>query len=100
MIASSVSITGEREKAVAFSEPYYEVQQVVVTAFDTVVRSERDFEGKRLGAQVGTTGASTARSFRDADVTVYPDIADAFAALAENGLDGVVCDDLHPGEPG
>jgi ABC-type amino acid transport substrate-binding protein len=56
-IASAMTITDERLKAVNFSDPYFSAGQVVVTiAKDTAIKSVADLEGKKISVQIGTTG--------------------------------------------
>jgi ABC-type amino acid transport substrate-binding protein len=57
-IFSSVTITDERKKTYNFSDPYFDANQGVVTPVDdTTIKSESDWAGKTIGAQIGTTGA-------------------------------------------
>ncbi|MFI0237929.1 ABC transporter substrate-binding protein [Streptomyces sp. NPDC016845] len=55
---NQVSISNEREKAVAFSSGYYDVRQAVVALKSSEAAGARtvaDLKGAKLGAQVGTT---------------------------------------------
>ena len=57
-ILSSVTITDDRKKTYDFSDPYFDANQaVVVRADDASIKSEADLAGKKVGAQIGTTGA-------------------------------------------
>ena len=56
-IMSAMTITDERLKAVAFSDPYFSAGQVIVTrAKDSAVQTVEDLEGKKISVQIGTTG--------------------------------------------
>ncbi len=58
MIASGLSITEERAKQVAFTIPYWEIQQVLVVRKDSNLTVEDAFsEGKKVGVQRGTSEA-------------------------------------------
>ena len=93
VIASSVTITPERSKVMDFSTPYYEVRQALITPKDTQVSSLADMKGKKLGAQIGTTGYMAIKKVDGATSLTFDEIGLAMAALASGRLDGVVCDD-------
>jgi len=58
-IVSAMTITDERLKAVAFSDPYFSAGQVIVTrANDTSIQTVEDLEGKKISVQIGTTAGS------------------------------------------
>ena len=58
MIAAALSINEDRQKKYTFTDPYYEVNQGVVVrdGGDFQPDELEDFEGRRVGAQSGTTG--------------------------------------------
>ena len=57
MAISAVTITEERQESLDFSEPYAgTVQYIVKLEKDTQIRSFPDLAGRRIGAQLGTTG--------------------------------------------
>ncbi|HEX6291421.1 MAG TPA: basic amino acid ABC transporter substrate-binding protein [Herpetosiphonaceae bacterium] len=96
-VVSSATITDERKKIVAFSEPYIEVGQVVVVrADDTKINGAADLgSGALVGVQTGTTGeeaAGTEAKVADNNLKRYPTIDLAFAELANNTIDAVVAD--------
>lgn len=93
VIASSVTITPERSKVMDFSIPYYEVRQALVTPKDTNVKSLEELKGKRLGAQIGTTGYMAIKKVDGITALTFDEIGLAMAALASGRIDGVVCDD-------
>lgn len=58
MIASGLSVTEERAKEVAFTIPYWEINQVLVVRKDSNLTVEEAFgEGKKVGVQRGTSEA-------------------------------------------
>ena len=93
VIASSVTITDERAKVMDFSTPYYEVRQALITPKATQVGSLADMKGKKLGAQIGTTGYMAIKKADGAQALTFDEIGLAMAALDSGRLDGVVCDD-------
>lgn len=93
MVASSVSITPEREALMDFSIPYYDVRQALVTHADSPVRRQDDLAGKRIGVQIATTGHFAAEKLRGVEVTTFAEVGQALGALERGELDGVVADD-------
>lgn len=93
VVASSVTITEERGKLMDFSTPYYEVRQALIVPKDQTVASLDDMKGKKLGAQIGTTGFMAIKKVDGVHALTFDEIGLAMAALASNRIDGVVCDD-------
>lgn len=92
MIASSVTILDERKKVMLFSDPYLDAAQyLVVRREDSSTEALGDLHGRRVGAQIGTTGARIAQ---DAGTTVhtYDDLGLAIEDLVQGRLAGVVAD--------
>jgi len=95
-VMSSATITDERQKIIAFSDPYIEVGQVVVVRSDSQIKGAPDLaNGAVVGVQTGTTGEEAALSeakVADANLKRYPTIDLAFAELANNTIDAVIAD--------
>ena len=96
-VMSAATITDERKKIVAFSDPYIEVGQLVVTlANNTTIKSYADLPSAgAVGVQTGTTGETATlekAKVPDAKVKRYQTIDLAFADLANNAIDAVVAD--------
>ncbi|MBI2684554.1 MAG: basic amino acid ABC transporter substrate-binding protein [Actinobacteria bacterium] len=92
MAASSITITDERKKTVAFSDPYFNARQSIMVRTGSAIRSLADLKGKTLGAQRGTTGADAAAKVPGATVKRYELVDDAFTALANGRVEAVVND--------
>lgn len=93
-VSSSVTITEERQKAMDFSEPYFEVKQGVVVKDGSAIKTQDDLKGKKVGAQIGTTGFFTSkRLVGDSNSKSYDEVGLAIADLANGRLDAVICDD-------
>lgn len=105
MAASSITITDERKKTVAFSDPYFEANQsVMVRAADaqgldslagkTITPEEATaaLKGKKVGVQRGTTGAELGGKVPDGEVQQFQVVDDAFNALIAKRVDVVVND--------
>lgn len=96
-VMSAATITDERKKIVAFSDPYIEVGQLVVTTVgNEKVKGVADLaNGLTVGVQTGTTGEEAALSTAkvpDNMLKRYDTIDLAFADLANNSIDAVVAD--------
>ena len=92
-IASSVSITDKRKKAMDFTDPYFEVKQGVVTRKDAGIKTTADLQGKKIGAQIGTTGYFSAKKIAGALPESYDEVGLAIENLNNGRIDAVICDD-------
>jgi ABC-type amino acid transport substrate-binding protein len=95
MVASATTITKEREESVDFTNPYYlpSAQSIVVTKGTKGIETEKDLEGKVVGAQQGTTGEEYVEEEIDTkELRTYPQGPDTFPALKAGTLDAVVID--------
>jgi polar amino acid transport system substrate-binding protein len=59
--ASAMTITDERAKRLAFSDPYYDSKQSLLVPTGSDIKSIDDLAGKTLGVQKGTTGEAYAQ---------------------------------------
>jgi polar amino acid transport system substrate-binding protein len=90
---SSITITDERKKQMAFSDPYFIAGQIItVNAANTSINSVDDLKGKKVGAQIGTTGAIEANKVSGVQFTGYDTIDPAFLAVMTNQIDAVIAD--------
>jgi ABC-type amino acid transport substrate-binding protein len=93
MVASAATITPEREGTVAFSVPYFNADQSLMVKKGSDVKTVEDVAGKRVGAQLGTTGAAYAKEKTKAEsVRTYDLIDDAFKALQAGQVEAVIND--------
>ena len=60
-VISAATITEEREKEVAFSDPYYLSEQAILVKEGSEIKGLAELEGKVVGAQQGTTGHESGR---------------------------------------
>ncbi|BBD07020.1 basic amino acid ABC transporter substrate-binding protein [Desulfovibrio ferrophilus] len=93
VIASSVSITDERKRAMDFSDPYFEVKQGVVVREGSGITGPEALKGKTIGAQIGTTGYFAAKKIAGATPKSYDEVGLAITDLNNGRLDAVICDD-------
>lgn len=90
---AGMTITEERKKAVTFSDPYYTSGLIVMVKKDnTAVKSVDDLKGKRIAAQIGTTGEMKARKVEGAKVTTFNTQDEAALELKNGGVDAVIGD--------
>lgn len=93
VICSSLTITEERKKAMDFSDPYLNAGQVLVVAKTTTgVTTIADLAGKKVGAQIGTTGALEIAKVPTVTLASYDEVGLAFEDLAIGRISGVVSD--------
>ncbi|MBP6937761.1 MAG: basic amino acid ABC transporter substrate-binding protein [Deltaproteobacteria bacterium] len=92
-VISSVTITEERQKKYDFSLPYINAGQVLVVPKTTKgVKALADMKGKKIGAQIGTTGAMEIQKVKGVELKNYDEIGLAFEDMASGRIHGVVCD--------
>ena len=69
---SSFTITDKRLQQVDFTDPYCNVNQSITVRSDSGITDVAQLEGKKIGAQSGTTGYEwAAENIKDAEVTGY-----------------------------
>lgn len=92
-VCSSVTITEERKAAMDFSVPYINAGQVLIVAKDSSgMTTLADMAGKKVGAQIGTTGAIAINDAGDVELKTYDELGLAIEDLANGNIDGVVAD--------
>ncbi len=93
LVASGVSITDERKKAMDFSDPYIVNSQAVLMRVADQGLSLDDFktQGKKLSAQANTTDAQVAEGIVGKEnVSAYDSFSASVIALKNKDVDGVV----------
>jgi polar amino acid transport system substrate-binding protein len=92
-ICSSVTITEERKLEMDFTDPYTNAGQVLVVPKGTAgVSTIADLKGKKVGAQIGTTGAIEIAKVGEVTLASYDEVGLAFEDLALGRIAGVVAD--------
>jgi polar amino acid transport system substrate-binding protein len=92
-VISSVTITEERKKTFDFSLPYINAGQVLIVPKDLEgVKALADMKGKKVGAQIGTTGSMEVKKVDGVELKNYDEIGLAFEDMAAGRIQGVVCD--------
>lgn len=94
IVASSTTITPERQKQFSFTVPYYEVEQAVILPTGQSINGLSDLKDKKVGGQIGTTGIFVMRKAdTGADLREYDDVGLAIQDLVGGRIDAVICDD-------
>jgi polar amino acid transport system substrate-binding protein len=92
-IISSVTITPERARALAFSNPYLDAGQVIIVHKDlSGATALTQFGGKKVGAQIGTTGALEVAKVKGILAKSYDEAGLAVEDLFVGRIDAVVLD--------
>jgi polar amino acid transport system substrate-binding protein len=93
MLISSITITPERAQKVAFSDPYFNAGQVIITTVENLekIKNGKDLAGKKVGTQKNTTCEQVARNYTELVIT-YDDFIQAKKALLEGEIDAIVSD--------
>jgi polar amino acid transport system substrate-binding protein len=93
MILSSVTITDERKKEMAFSQPYYAAgQMIVVPADNTTIKGPNDLKGKTVAVQIDTTGQEAAEKIGGLDIRKFDGGAETMLAVEQGKVDAGVID--------
>lgn len=92
MVISVFSVTPEREKVIAFSQPYGVNQLVLGAAHTVAVHKVEDLAGKRVGVVRGNLQDTvlTAAAPKDAKIVRFDDDATVATALASGQIDAIV----------
>lgn len=94
IILSSVTITKERELKYAFSDPYLNAGQVIITKkAETSISSTADLVGKKIAIQIGTTNEQEALKYTSDELVIrYEDFELATQALIKGDADAIFTD--------
>lgn len=96
LIAAGMTITPERAKTVAFSEPYYNAKQaVIVREGDSRITKLDDLKGKIVAVQMGTTGAGEGEKLlgkNNSNLKQFKKVNEAFMELKSGRADAVIID--------
>jgi len=96
-IISAMTIKEDRAKVVDFSKPYFKAGLIIAVAQKTEgIKTLDDLKGKRLAAEVGTTGLDASNGVKAKDpkttVKVFDSVGEAFMELEKGGVDAVIND--------
>jgi polar amino acid transport system substrate-binding protein len=90
---SSTSITEERLKSKAMSDPYYVTSQAIaVKKGNTTIKGPEDLVGKVVAVQIGTTGDLAVSEIEGVEVKRFDTIDKAYMEVMNGRADAVVND--------
>ncbi|KRO10541.1 glutamine ABC transporter substrate-binding protein [Paucilactobacillus hokkaidonensis] len=103
LIWNGYTITKARAKSVAFSRPYLENQQILVTKKASNINNFKDMQGKTLGVQNGSTGTSVLDEkpallkdyIKGKKPILYDTFPEAFIDLNANRIQGILMDKVY-----
>jgi ABC-type amino acid transport substrate-binding protein len=97
LVISSISITPERKKEFAMSEPYFDSGNTIARRQDKVdIKDLASLAGKKVGVQSGTTGdmfMAAQKTAAGVNIIKFPTLDDALGALNRTEIDAVVGDE-------
>lgn len=92
---AGLTVSDERQKTVDFSESYAKSIQVVLVKKDSGIQTIDDLEGKKIGGQLGTTGAIYAQDdFGEENVHLFNKYPEAVLALENEKIDAMILDKI------
>jgi polar amino acid transport system substrate-binding protein len=92
-VLSAVTITDERKQTMDFSIPYVNAGQVIIVPKAYSASSDlKAFGGKKVGVQIGTTGAIEVMKYKDIQMKTYDEVGLAVEDLTIGRTDAVVVD--------
>ena len=89
---AGMTVTEDRLTSVNFSDTYATATQVVIVTEDSPITGVADFDGKKIGGQLGTTGDIYAGDIADATIERYNKGFEAVQALTQGKIDAVIID--------
>ena len=93
--ASGITITDDRKQAYDFTEPYFEATQYILVKEDSDIKSLADLEGKKISAQINTTGhiaAKKAFGETNPDIKAFENFPTAVLEMLNGGADATIGD--------
>jgi polar amino acid transport system substrate-binding protein len=93
LAAASITITDERKENIDFSDPYFNGEQSILVKKDSGITSWADMQGKKVGAQSGTTGEIWVQDNGEGvELVSFADAAGPYLALESGDVDAVIFD--------
>lgn len=94
---SAITITDERKKKYDFTEPYYEVTQLMIVREESNVQYLKDLKNKKIAVQQSTTGLQTAQLLQgehSTNIVAYESLPLAIEQVANGNVDGAIGDNV------
>lgn len=101
LIWNGYSLTDERREKVAYSIPYLNNRQIIITTSDSTIYQKEDLKNQRLGTQQGSASLeaiekdfSLTQSIKNQAPILYETFDQAFRDLDAKRLDAIVVDEV------
>jgi glutamine transport system substrate-binding protein len=97
LAVAGISITDDRKLTYDFSDPYFQSTQMILVKEDSEIASVADLEGKTVGVQLSTTGATEAENIfgeNSSQVKKYEQAPLAIMAMQQGDVDAVIIDNV------
>ncbi|HHV18721.1 MAG TPA: amino acid ABC transporter substrate-binding protein [Thermoanaerobacterales bacterium] len=101
MIWNAYTITDERKEKVAFTKPYLDNSQVIITLAGSDIKSKKDLAGKKVAAQTGSSAVDAmntepelVKDFDGGEPVLFDTNHEAFMDLEAKRVDAVVADEV------
>lgn len=101
LIWNGYTITDERKQKVAFTKPYIQNRQIIVTLADSNIKKKSDLAGKVVTAQNGSSSLDAinkepdlAATFKDGEPQLFDTNNEALMDLEAGRTDAVVADEI------
>ena len=93
LVASAMTISDDRKKALLFSDGYFDSAQSLLVPTGSSIKGLGDLKGKKVGVQVATTGKTYAeKNATGAQVVTFPSDAEMYSALKAGQVDALLQD--------
>jgi polar amino acid transport system substrate-binding protein len=94
ILISAITITPERSEKMAFSDPYFNAGQVIVTTLNrNDIKGVNDLKGKKIGVQIDTTSETEAKKYTDPNLVIsFQDYVLAKESLLKGEIDAIIID--------
>jgi polar amino acid transport system substrate-binding protein len=101
LIWNGYTITDERKQKVAFTKPYLEDRQLIITLSNSNIQSKADLKGKKVATQNGSSSIDAinkdqevVKSLKDGKPVLFDTNNEAFMDLEAGRVDAVVADEI------
>ncbi|MEQ3364070.1 ABC transporter substrate-binding protein [Raoultibacter massiliensis] len=90
---SGITINDERLEQVDFTDPICDVNQGITVLKESGITEVDQLEGKKVGAQTGTTGYEwAAENIKDVEMAGFDEMTAVYAALQSGQIDAIAVD--------
>lgn len=98
MAIAYFSVTEERKKSIDFSDPYYTSKKDLLVLETSLITSEKDLEGKKLGVQLGSASEMMAQKWEkempNLSLVSLNKIGDLVQELKNGRIQAVLAEDV------